>query len=164
MLHNCITVTPELIRAAQRGNLRAFNCLASECQDTIYNLVCWLSPMDRDNEGIVQGVLQRLYRDLHAYRNGDFHLWLLKTLIKACRPHMNRHNFQGAVDRSLQGYLAELPPDLRLVIVMVDVEGLDYTQAAAVLGIPRRTIRSRLAKARQCISEACVQGVEQEYA
>ncbi len=52
-------------------------------------------------------------------------------------------------DEDLSRALASLPEKLRLCTVLVDLEGLDYAQAAASLGIPIGTVRSRLSRARQ---------------
>ena len=52
---------------------------------------------------------------------------------------------RDAIDRAL----ATLSPDLRLVITLRDVEGLDYREIAAALGVPIGTVESRLFRARQ---------------
>jgi len=50
--------------------------------------------------------------------------------------------------RQLQGYLDSLSPDFREVVVLVDIQGLDYQEAARAAGIPVGTLKSRLARAR----------------
>jgi RNA polymerase sigma-70 factor, ECF subfamily len=50
--------------------------------------------------------------------------------------------------RQLQGGLESLPPDFREVVVLVDIQGLDYQEAARAAGIPVGTLKSRLARAR----------------
>ena len=163
MLYRRVTVTPELIRAAQRGNLAAFNCLLSEYQDTIYNLVCFMFPLGQDQEVIAQKAIQRLYRDLRSYRSGDFDVWLLKTLVKDCRARLKRHYPGGHEDRSLQCCLGILPPKLRLAVVLVDMQGLSYAQAAAVLGIPRWLLCKRLAQGRRRILDASERRLESAW-
>lgn len=49
--------------------------------------------------------------------------------------------------------LAELPDDFRVAIVLVDIEGLSYEEAAAVLDCPVGTVRSRLFRARKHLAE-----------
>lgn len=47
-----------------------------------------------------------------------------------------------------------LPPAFRLVVILVDVEGLAYHEAAEALGIPVNTVRSRLKRGRACLQKA----------
>ena len=47
--------------------------------------------------------------------------------------------------------LGRLSEDFRLVVLLVDVEGLTYEEAAAALACPVGTVRSRLARARRAL-------------
>jgi RNA polymerase sigma-70 factor (ECF subfamily) len=49
---------------------------------------------------------------------------------------------------AIQQCLFNLPPAHRSVLVMVDLEGMNYDEAANSLGIPIGTVKSRLARAR----------------
>ena len=49
-----------------------------------------------------------------------------------------------AIRRGLQ----TLSPEYRLALILVDIDGLGYAEAAAVAGVPIGTIRSRLSRAR----------------
>jgi len=53
-------------------------------------------------------------------------------------------------ERSSQIYQAldELPEAFRSVLTLIDVNDMDYTEAADVLGVPLGTVKSRLARAR----------------
>lgn len=53
--------------------------------------------------------------------------------------------------RALGGALAALSPDHREVIVLREVEGLEYEEMAAVLGCRLGTVKSRLARARAAL-------------
>jgi len=50
--------------------------------------------------------------------------------------------------RTLQAAMDKLPLEYRLVVVLVDIQGLDYAETAETLGIPLGTVKSRLARAR----------------
>ena len=50
---------------------------------------------------------------------------------------------------SIDRALATLPPDLRVAVVLRDVEGLDYKEIAAATGAPIGTVESRIFRARQ---------------
>ncbi|MDH5453848.1 MAG: sigma-70 family RNA polymerase sigma factor, partial [Paracoccaceae bacterium] len=47
-----------------------------------------------------------------------------------------------------------LPDDFRLAVMLVDVEGFSYQDAAETLDIPINTVRSRLKRARGCLQKA----------
>ena len=55
-----------------------------------------------------------------------------------------RHELIDAIQDCLKG----LAPEFRIVAVLVDVQGLDYDQAAQSIGKPLGTVKSRLARAR----------------
>lgn len=60
--------------------------------------------------------------------------------------------------RAIQHCLDELPADFRVVVVLVDVQGLDYAEAAQVIRVPVGTVKSRLARARMRLRD-CLQGL-----
>jgi RNA polymerase sigma-70 factor, ECF subfamily len=61
--------------------------------------------------------------------------------------------FSQTLDEPLERALAALPDGLRATILLVDIEGLEYSEAAFALGIPLGTVRSRLFRARQILHE-----------
>jgi RNA polymerase sigma-70 factor (ECF subfamily) len=54
--------------------------------------------------------------------------------------------------------LDSLPPDQRAAVLLVDAEGLDYADAAEVLGVAPGTIASRLSRARATLRRALDEG------
>jgi RNA polymerase sigma-70 factor, ECF subfamily len=60
------------------------------------------------------------------------------------------------LEHAIQHCLNALPADFRTVVVMADIEGLDYTEVAAAARVPLGTIKSRLARARLRLRE-CLQ-------
>ncbi len=50
--------------------------------------------------------------------------------------------------RTIQACIDELPLEFRLVAVLVDIQGMDYTETAEILSLPLGTVKSRLARAR----------------
>lgn len=54
----------------------------------------------------------------------------------------------ATLDEALETALATLSEGLRLCVLLVDVEGLDYAEAAQALNVPLGTVRSRLSRAR----------------
>ena len=56
-------------------------------------------------------------------------------------------------EQVLQDCLQSLKPVYRVILVMVDMEGLNYQEAASAAGIPIGTVKSRLARARLALRQ-----------
>jgi RNA polymerase sigma-70 factor (ECF subfamily) len=63
---------------------------------------------------------------------------------------------KAEVEHAIQHCLENLPTDFRAVVILADIQGLDYTEVASVLKKPLGTIKSRLARARLRLRE-CLQ-------
>lgn len=61
------------------------------------------------------------------------------------------------LDRAIQNCLEGLPAEFRTVVVLVDVQGFDYYEAADVIRKPVGTVKSRLSRARLRLRD-CLQG------
>ncbi len=57
---------------------------------------------------------------------------------------LERAELENALQTCLQG----LPEEFRAVVLMIDVEGLDYQEVSLAIGKPLGTVKSRLARAR----------------
>jgi RNA polymerase sigma-70 factor (ECF subfamily) len=55
---------------------------------------------------------------------------------------------------AIQHCVKALIPDYRLVVILVDVEGMSYEEAARIAHIPVGTVKSRLARARMQLRKA----------
>jgi RNA polymerase sigma-70 factor, ECF subfamily len=64
---------------------------------------------------------------------------------------------QAELEHAIQHCLENLPADFRTVVVLADIQGLDYSEVAIAVKTPIGTIRSRLARARLRLRE-CLQG------
>jgi RNA polymerase sigma-70 factor (ECF subfamily) len=60
------------------------------------------------------------------------------------------------LEGAIQNCLQSMKQDFRLVVVMVDVQGMDYQEVSDSTGLPLGTIKSRLARARGKLRE-CLQ-------
>ena len=59
--------------------------------------------------------------------------------------------------QAIQYCLNDLPADFRSVVILVDMQGMDYAEAAQVVNKPLGTVKSRLARARSRLRD-CLQG------
>ncbi len=64
---------------------------------------------------------------------------------------------EAELQAAIQNCINALEDKFRIVLVLVDVEGLDYEAASQAVGRPLGTVKSRLARARERVQE-CLQG------
>ena len=124
-------------------------------------------------DDVLQEALLKAYRALPARFESDGHeaAWLYRIVHRSClnelRARRRRPELLGVPDTAVQATdeatlaslavaaaLAELPPDARAVVLLVDLIGLDYETAASALRIPRGTVASRLSAARALLRAA----------
>ncbi len=64
---------------------------------------------------------------------------------------------QVELEQAIQHCVNDLPDDFKMVVIMVDVEGMDYLEVSQAIGKPLGTVKSRLARARLRMRD-CLQG------
>ena len=64
---------------------------------------------------------------------------------------------RAEMEQAIQHCLDGLPEEFKSVVIMIDVQGLDYSEVADAIGKPLGTIKSRLARARLRLRH-CLQG------
>lgn len=117
-------------------------------------------------EDVVQDALVKIWRSLDTFRGeSSFRSWALTITHHTAVSHLRRireHAYElpdVEVARS-EHDAAETRADVvvaledldrlsRSIVVLCDVEGLSYAEAAGVLGVTEATVRSRLFRARR---------------
>lgn len=151
--------TSEWIDQIRHGDLVAFNRLVGEHQDGVYRLAYYLLCNEQSASRLVETVFQRAYREAGSYRGGPVKNWLYSLVVRLYLIEATTRNHHPTSLASgypttpsherVQKTIAILPPEQRLALALVDVEGLDYPQAASIAGWPVSTVSARLAQARQ---------------
>lgn len=140
-----------------------------------------LTPQPADAHDLVQDALLRSWRSFETFDGRHPRAWLLTILRNA---NLNSHrkprpdpidpadasrSLGGEVSASAEDHvvdplfgatiesaLADLKPEARQLVMLVDADGLSYAEAAAVLGVPEGTVMSRLHRARKKIKKRVV--------
>jgi RNA polymerase sigma-70 factor (ECF subfamily) len=155
---------PAVIRAAQDGDQRAYEELVRACYGRVLRYLRHFLGDTTLAEDVTQETFVRCYRKLGTYNfDGRFTTWLVQIGRNAGIDAMRRRSrhdrlallapapgpMHDAVARvEIDAALAALPRRLRDAIVLVEVMGLRYREAAVVLDVPEGTVKSRVSKAR----------------
>jgi RNA polymerase sigma-70 factor (ECF subfamily) len=147
--------------------------------EVLLRVALTMTAQPADAEDLVQDALLRAWRSLDTFDGQYPRAWLLTILRNAeVNRHRRRRpqlldnpdleperavsndgpdaspesiiidrGFDAAIDTAL----AELPEAFRQAVVLIDVGGLSYAEASAVLGVPEGTLMSRLHRARKRI-------------
>lgn len=177
----------ELISRSQSGDIQAFNDLVELYQRQVYNLALRMLGSAETAEDATQDTFVSAYRAIAGFRGGSFKAWILRIATNSCRDKMRVSRRASIVSldnlmeevgdfiaddktespedyaqrrelgRLLDGSLARLPEDQRLVVVLSDIQGLTYEEIAQVIGISLGTVKSRLSRARLRLRELLLQ-------
>jgi RNA polymerase sigma-70 factor, ECF subfamily len=80
----------ELIQAAVKGEIEAFNQLVVIYQEVIYNQARWLMKEQEAAEDMTQEAFIRAYQSLRSYRGGSFRSWLSRIVTNLCLDELRR--------------------------------------------------------------------------
>lgn len=157
-----------VIARARRGDHRAFAQIVDHYDHRLRALAYRLLG-DRDRmDDVLQEAYVKAFRSLPRFK-GDAALgtWLYRIVYNASIDDLRSRKVTVSLDERLdaadtgpgpaetvtaRGDLAAalnaLPPDQRAAVLLVDADGLDYAEAATVLGVAEGTVASRLSRAR----------------
>jgi RNA polymerase sigma-70 factor (ECF subfamily) len=162
----------DLLRRVALGDGDAFRQLAALHGDRLYRLAFSLVGNASDAEDVVQEALTGAFRGAGRFEGrSTVKSWLTRILMtQAARFWRDRRGKRddqlqadeheamsgglsggaAAVDAKidLQACLEKLSPEHREVLVLREIDGMTYEEAAEVLGVPRGTVESRLFRAR----------------
>lgn len=175
-----------LVRAAQAGDLDAFNLLVQRHERPVFNVALRLLRDVGLAEDATQDAFIRAWQNIGTFQTGSVRSWLYKIATNraydmlrasARRPagsleaeiveiepiwasggqgdeSPDAHALRRELSIYLERALTALPDDQRMVVMLVDVQGLDYHEVAETMGIALGTVKSRLSRARAKIRQA----------
>ncbi|GAA5046427.1 RNA polymerase sigma factor SigM [Nocardia callitridis] len=167
----------ELLRAHVRGERHAFAELLRRHNDHLWQTALRTSYTREDAADSLQDALLSAHRRAGSFRGeAEVRSWLHAIVVNACLDRIRRNKTRRAFSFSSEHQQSEpsedrdamaefetsmlidealftLPPDQRAALVAIDVEGYSVSEAAAMLGVPTGTIKSRCARARQRLQE-----------
>jgi RNA polymerase sigma-70 factor (ECF subfamily) len=158
--------------------------------DAAYRFARWLSRSAADADDIVQDAVLRAFRGFEGMRGAEPKAWLLTIVKNCCATRMSQQQRRSQVplpeehdvedghamisetpgpeaetirqeqQRVLERLLTLLPDEHREVLVLRELEEMDYRQIAAVTHVPIGTVMSRLARARAALKTSWQREIE----
>ncbi len=172
----------ELVQLSQQGDADAFNELMQRHQEKIFNSVYRFSSHWDDAHDITQKAFLNAWKKIGNFKGDSaFSTWMYRIAFNQSVSHRRetgRHRAasihaeegEAGVDpgydadpsapveaseneKRVHQALALLPEADRKIIVLKDLKDLSYDEIAAILEIPKGTVRSRLHRARLELKE-----------
>ena len=171
---------------------RRFEDLVLPHLDAAYRFARWLSRAPGDADDIVQEAVLRAFRGFDALRGSDVKPWLMAIVrnchLTALKQQQRRgyvplpeeHDLQDGhalvapmpdpesssmhsdEQRTLDRLFESLPEEHREVLVLREIEEMDYREIATVTNLPIGTVMSRLARARAALRARWLQEAGRE--
>jgi RNA polymerase sigma-70 factor (ECF subfamily) len=162
----------QLVQACLSGNRDAFGTLVGRYQDSVYGLAIGMTRNPEDASDMAQAAFIRAYIKLEQYNpDYSFKSWILRICAnqtknlfrkrmrrrKAEEGHLKEEEMvQSAIDpdyEELESALAQLPPKLGVPLRLKHMEGMDYEEISAVLGIGISAAKMRVLRAKRRLVE-----------
>ena len=178
-----------LVSQSQGGDLSAFNQIVERYQSQVYNLTARVLGDRVAAEDVTQEAFIAAYQAIGRFRGGSLRAWLFRIVsnrsydrIRASRrrPEQSldlamespgysgpasedspeREALQGELRAEIEKAIMSVPADQRATLVMVDVQGLSYQEAAEAMGVSMGTIKSRMSRARAKVRDLLLENRE----
>lgn len=161
------------IEAARQRDPTAFEFLVRKYQHRLFSFMLYYTGNHEDAAECVQETFLQFYTHLHAFR-GDSALftWLTRIAINLAISQKRKKKpmltdqaecvvqekpeaeaIRDEIVAEVRQAIRELPDDFRQVILLRDMEGVEYQEIADVLGLPVGTVKSRIYRARGLLAE-----------
>jgi RNA polymerase sigma-70 factor (ECF subfamily) len=176
--HATLTITDaDLLPQCRRGDEAAWHELVARHSRKVFGLAYRFTGRVDEAEDLVQEVFVKVYQTLSRYREADgpFGAWLMAVARNHAIDHYRRRKQErlrrsedtevlermpahgehpvAGLEREERAALVHrglraLPPDLRLPLILCDLQGMPYEEIATRLSIPLGTVKSRINRAR----------------
>ncbi len=162
-----------LVERCLGGDTAAFRPLVERYQRVLLTVAARMLGDADEAADAAQNAFVHAYQKLQTFdRRHKFFSWLYRILVNEClnvkrsrqpleplgadlatRDDPLRDAEQAELRANVQAALLRLPAPYREVVVLRHYAGLSYVEIAETLGVPEKTVKSRLYSARQHLGE-----------
>jgi RNA polymerase sigma-70 factor, ECF subfamily len=156
--------------AAKAGDPDALAYIIESTQKELYRFTYFLCGNNQLAHDICQDTFIKVLESIRGLKEPErFRSWLFKSAKNLYLDHIKSSKNKGHVGMEslpdlatnedkqrtaeIRQALSHLETDERLPLLLVDLEGYSYEEAAQIVGISEDALRSRLHRARQTFSE-----------
>jgi RNA polymerase sigma-70 factor (ECF subfamily) len=169
----------DVIERCQRGDVAALGEIYAAHGARVWRVARNLLGREADADDLTQDVFLRLFERIHQFEGrSSLATWIHRTTVNLCLNRIAERNRKTARSLDdvassaaepadlglapsaraesadeLEAWLGPLDPDARAILVLREVEGLEYSEIAAALDVPIGTVMSRLSRAREKLAE-----------
>lgn len=161
-----------------RRNADAFEEAAAPYERQIYFTCLRMMGNQQDAEDCAQEAMLKAYKSFSAFRGkSKFSTWLYTIAVRCCMDALRARKDELSLSelqdsgwdkadegpspylqletaerkRALERGISRLPDDQRLALVLCDLQGMSYEEAASAIDSPIGTVKSRLNRARSAL-------------
>jgi len=166
-----------VIEMAREGDSRAFETLLERYEKPVFNAAYRIVANYEDAADVTQAVFVKVHRKLGSYRpEHKFFSWIYRIAVneainfsrrKRCESPFDDavaarqgssvdHLARIARDELIQGALRSIKIDYRVVVVLKYFLEMSYKEIGDIVGIPEKTVKSRLFTGRELLRQALV--------
>lgn len=162
-----------LVRKSREGDLQAMGILYEHFKTSLFSLAIRYTYNFAAAEDVIQDVFVKVFTNLHTLdEDKAFVGWLYRIAVNTCLSHLRRHKkvrqktvslediygvvadqeptaMEKAEKKLLEDCIQKLPPRLKSVFLLHDVQGFKHQEIAHILGCSVGTSKSQLFKARK---------------
>lgn len=142
-----------LVRAAQRGDVHAFNQLIVRHQERVYRVAYHLVPETETASNITASVVNDAFHALRDLGKEPFGAWLLHMLIQRCAAFLQLYPAPSLSRTPVQSGMEALPLPERVTLILADLEKLSPQDIAAITRTDTATVHARTSRARRALRD-----------
>lgn len=158
----------QLVQEAKKGDADAFTRLMQMQMQSLYKVAKSIMWSDEDIADTIPDTIFSCWRNLKGLKEPRyFKTWITRILVNKCKDHIRRNQTLFG-DEALFGLssndtdldkvewketLRLLDEKYRLVMMLYYIEGFKTSEISQILEIPEATVRTRLVRGRERLSE-----------
>ncbi len=165
----------------KRHRAEEFERLASQHERQVYAACYHMLGNREDAQDCAQETMLRAFRAFESFRGeASFGTWITRIAMNVCADELRKRRNVYSLDtlreesgldipdegpgvyarleekerlRLLREALEKLPPDMRELIVLRDMQGRSYEEIGEIISAPLGTVKSRISRAREKLAQ-----------